>query len=136
MSVSIEAGSLIQFSYPRHNFLGIVNEQLEPRRLMVDRVVDFRDEAPDASCPMEPNLRRGMLLVVGYDLDKHATRRFYVESMVELRELDRGKPLPPLKTTVLKDGRLSERAERPDPRNAFAASFNEQAERFGMTAIA
>lgn len=136
LSVSLEAGSLIQFLYPRHNFVGVVNEHLEPRRVCVRHAVDFRDELPDDSCRREPNLRRGRLLVVGYDLDKHAERRFYVESMSELKPLDTEAERPSLKTTILKEGLPMAPAERPDPRSEFARAFNSQAARFGMTAVA
>lgn len=86
LSVCMEAGSLIQFYYPRHNFSCVVSRQVELRRVRVEKVVDFRDESPDGSYPMEPDLRRGKLLVVGLDLDKNAIRRFYVESMSGLRD--------------------------------------------------
>lgn len=137
LSVRLEAGSLVQFLYPRHNFMCVQNPQIELRRVRVDRVVDFREEAPDGSYPMEPHLRRGKLLVVGYDLDKHATRRFYVESMSELRALDLSpRELPPLRTAIVQDGRLIDLEQRPDPRESFCRHFNQQAEGFGMTAVA
>ena len=46
-------------------------------------------------------------MVVGYDLDKHEPRRFYVESMRELRELELGaRELPPLRVALVKAGAL------------------------------
>lgn len=135
MSVLLEPGSFVQFFYPRHNFRCVQNPQLEPRRVLVTKVVDFRDEAPDGSYPEEPELRRGKLLVVGWDLDKCAVRRFYVESMVDLRGLDRTERLK-VKTTVLKDGVLQEPAEHDDQRQAFAEAFTAQGERYGLQAVA
>lgn len=137
MAVSLEIGSLVQFLYPRHNFRGVVRDTMELRRISVTAVRDIRDDPLTSDDILrEPNLRRGRLLVTGYDLDKHAERSFYVESMAELRELDRTQRRPPLKVAVFKDGQIAEPAERPDPRDDFAASFNEQGRGYGLEAVA
>ena len=128
LSVRLESGSLIQFLYPRHNFTCVATEQRELRRVRVDRVVDFRDEAPDGSYPMEPHLRRGKLLVVGYDLDKHETRRFYVESMTELRPLDlEARPQPRLRTVIVdaEESQFVRFTEMEDPRQVYCDSYND-----------
>lgn len=137
MSVSLTPGSLIQFFYPRHNFIGVRRETQELRRLLVTAVRDTRDEPLEsATFVYEPNLRRGRLIVTGYDLDKHAERSFYVESMSELRELDRKRKLPPLRTVIIREGQIAGEESQPDPRAGFAEHFNSCGQHVGLQAVA
>jgi hypothetical protein len=119
-------GSLVQFSYPRHNFKHVRRTARELRRVRVTAVRDLRDEPLDGDTPMfEPKLARGTILVTGYDLDRHAERSFYVESMNELRPLDlRVIDRPPLRAAIVRDGELRRFTEMPDPRAGFCRAFN------------
>jgi hypothetical protein len=133
LSVSFDFGSIVQFSYPRHNYRHVLHSPMELRRVIVHRVVDFREVEPDGSYPMEPELRRGKLMIVGYDLDRKGVRRFYVESMSELRMLDtEAKPLPPLKAAIVKGAMFDRFTEMPDPRERYCQTFGD----FAIGAVA
>jgi hypothetical protein len=123
----LSVGSLIQFCYPRHNFTGTRRCRLEQRRIRITAVRDLRDEPLDpATLESEPHVRRGKLLVTGYDLDRHAERSFYVESMSELRPLDVTlRPLPPLRAAIIDGEGLVRITEMPDPRERYCQTFNE-----------
>lgn len=75
------------FLYPRHNFHGVLS-RLEPRRLRVEEIRDIR-KVPLAivTVDLQPLLRRGRLLVTGWDLDKQEERSFYADSMKSLEPL-------------------------------------------------
>ena len=76
-----EPGTVISFSYPRHNFHGVLSK-LERRRIQVEAVRDLKREPLDlTTLDIQPLLKRGRFLVVGTDLEKNAERSFYADSM-------------------------------------------------------
>lgn len=82
---SFSVGSVISFSYPRHNYAGC-RRSYESRRLLIQAVRDTAEKPLDSITPtLNPNLNRGRVLVKGIDLDKQAERSFYVERMEDLK---------------------------------------------------
>ena len=80
-------GESYEFDYPRHNFHG-VKTHFERRRIVVTDVRDLMQQPLDPMTGDEqPLLRRGRYLVTGQDLDKHAERSFYVDSMANVTPL-------------------------------------------------
>lgn len=80
-----QPGRAYSFLYPRHNFHGVLS-RLEPRRLLITEIRDLsRDPLDPQTFEIQPLLRRGRWLAIGQDLDRHAERSFYVESMRSLR---------------------------------------------------
>jgi hypothetical protein len=75
-------GSTIRFDYPAANYLGIRRPRFDQRRLKVERVRELAKQPLEpTTIQEEPLLRRGSVLVTGWDLDKHQERSFYLESM-------------------------------------------------------
>ena len=80
-ALRLRPGCAYSFSYPRHNFHGVLSS-LERRRLLVENVRDLKQEPLERQTfDVQPLLRRGRYLVTGQDLDKQQERTFYVESM-------------------------------------------------------
>lgn len=78
---SFRPGECYSFEYPRHNFHG-VRSHFETRRIRVTSVRDVWASPLDrVTIELQPILRRGRLLITGEDLDKHAERSFYVDSI-------------------------------------------------------
>jgi hypothetical protein len=87
------SGKIVRFQYPRHNFIGVRSSN-ETRRIRIDRVRSLDDEPLDpATTELQPLLRRGRRLVLGFDLDRAASRSFYAESMLAVEEIKSGESL-------------------------------------------
>ena len=87
--VRLKRGKAYRFKYPRHNYNGI-QSYLETRRIVVESIRDTSEDHLDPSTEvLNPNLKRGRWLVTGRDIDKGAERSFYLESMTELKRLNR-----------------------------------------------
>jgi hypothetical protein len=85
---SIRPGAVVSFLYPRYNYLGLP-VAVEPRRAKIMAVRDMKGQPLDpTTCQRNPTLRRGRYLVTAEDLDKGEERRFYFESMTEIRKID------------------------------------------------
>jgi len=83
------SGSVLHCSYPTDNRVG-AKTRLEPRRIVVRSERDLRELPLDpVTLRLRPKVRRGQLLIVGYDLDRRRTRKFYFDSMRSLRVSDR-----------------------------------------------
>jgi hypothetical protein len=81
---ALMAGQVVTFLYPAANYRGAC-ERLEPRRLAVEEVRDLTATPLDPlTFVLDPQLRRGRVLVTGIDLDKCERRSFYMESMREV----------------------------------------------------
>ena len=89
MENAIEVGQVIEFSYPRHNYLGVANRSRERRRLRIEQIRSL-DQSPLAPITLssDPLLCRGRRLVTGYDLRRRAERSFYVEQMADVIALE------------------------------------------------
>jgi predicted DNA-binding transcriptional regulator YafY len=82
------SGSVLSCSYPSDNRVGAIT-RLETRRIVLRYERDLRQSPLDpVTLRLRPKVRRGQLLIVGYDLDRRAMRRFYVDSMRGLRVSD------------------------------------------------
>lgn len=82
---SFSVGSVISFSYPRHNYHGIP-QSFESRRLKIESIRSIGEQPLDpVTYDLNPLLKRGRTLVKGLDLDKGEERSFYVESMEDLK---------------------------------------------------
>lgn len=93
-SIDLATGKIVRFEYPAHNFHGVRSNR-EIRRIRIDRVRSLDDEPLHPSTSeLQPLLRRGTQLVIGLDLDKAATRAFYLESMAEIEEIGPDEILP------------------------------------------
>lgn len=78
---SFRPGECYSFEYPRHNFHGVLSH-FETRRIRVTSIRDVWASPLDrVTIELQPILRRGRLLITGEDLDKHAERSFYVDSI-------------------------------------------------------
>lgn len=88
MSTPFSIGSVVQFSYPADNRFG-VRTKLTPRRFLVESVRDT-ELAPIEpwALTLRPDLRRGRVLVTGYDFDRLAPRSFYVSSARSIQPLE------------------------------------------------
>ena len=134
-------GKTIDGLYPAANYRG-VRPRLERRRVRIEAVRDTTLEPLDPiTLIFDPDLRRGRLLVTGFDLDKLAERSFYIESFVELRMIDDGdgQPLTVSIHVVIisgQDGSRIVRVERKESdARAWAESFNQMANGSGAEAI-
>lgn len=85
MCEEFETGSVVEFFYPRHNFVGVLSK-METRRIQVESVRDL-GEMPIAEVTFEiqPLLKRSQFLVTGKDLDRDQERSFYSGSMKSIR---------------------------------------------------
>lgn len=113
-------GQVLEFDYPRHNY-HLVRSGLERRRLLVEKVRDLSAEPLDqVTIQLDPELRRGRLLVTGQDLDKRAERSFYLESMLPFAG-----PRNPWLVVVDGDpSRIVYEAADADEANAWADDWN------------
>lgn len=123
----LEAGNVVEFWYPRHNFEGTNRSCKERRIIVVERVRDLREEPLcELTLQQHASLRRGSLLVIGLDLQKNETRSFYVESMTRLRLAEQPTiPLPPLRIAVIRDGKVARYCDMSDPRQRVCNGFLE-----------
>ena len=83
-----EQGSVLTFSYPSVNRVG-AKTRLETRRLVIEGERDLRQKPLSViSIVRRPTLRRGPLLLWGFDLDRQRPRKFYFDSIRSLRISD------------------------------------------------
>lgn len=88
LPVSLQIGRDYLFGYPRHNFHGVASA-LEWRRVRVTAIRDLVESPLDPlTTTIQPLVKRGRYLVTGLDLDKNVERSFYLDSMVNLQELE------------------------------------------------
>lgn len=82
---SFVVGMWLIFAYPRANYHG-VHTYYERRRILIEEVRRLED-APLAAETLElnPLVRRGPVLVRGFDFDKWDWRSFYASSMRDVR---------------------------------------------------
>jgi hypothetical protein len=82
--IMLRQGSGLRFDYPEANHQGLP-PVLHKRRVIVEDVRDTQEKPLDPiTIEVRPKLKRGRYLVVGYDIDKKAVRRFYLDSMVDI----------------------------------------------------
>jgi len=78
---ALEVGRVVHFEYPAHNRVDLPLEWVF-RRV---RIVSYRFLAAEPleaeSILRRPGVRRGSVLIVGYDLDIGAERKFYLEAI-------------------------------------------------------
>jgi hypothetical protein len=81
-------GNVVIFSYPEDNRVG-VKTRLNPRRIVVRKERDLRESPLESrTIKLDPNRRRGQLLITGFDIDRQRVRRFYFDSMRSLKVSD------------------------------------------------
>lgn len=86
-SLPLRLGCAYTFLYPRYNYTGLPMRQ-EIRRVLIEAVRDTQSEPiHEQTRNSNPLLNRGRTLITGFDLDRDATRSFYVESMSEIQLL-------------------------------------------------
>lgn len=87
IAANLSPGTLIEFHYPTDNRIR-VSTQFSRRRLLIRDVRDM------LACPVEPqyfsrspDLRRGPVLLTGYEWLREDTRSFYVSSMRSIMDV-------------------------------------------------
>jgi hypothetical protein len=84
-----EKNSVLYFSYPSDNRIRRVTK-LEPRRIVIQSVRDLIEQPlEERTIRLNKFLRRGQLLIRGFDLVKQRMRSFYVDSMRSIKESHR-----------------------------------------------
>lgn len=83
---SFSVGQFLEFDYPAANYHVVGNIRWERRRILITRLRDVLVEPVELGIiQADPFLRRGRLLVTGFDCSKLAERSFYRESMNDIR---------------------------------------------------
>ena len=103
----VTVGKCIQFSYARHNYQGI-DQQQEIRRVRITAIRDTRIEPLDeGTVTLRPTLLRGRWLITGEDLDKGEERTFYVERMSDIELIADVEPLETAEYCVIEQRRVA-----------------------------
>lgn len=103
----VRVGCCIRFSYARHNYAGI-DQQQETRRIRITAIRDTRQEPLDAeTLTLRPTLLRGRWLITGEDLDKGVERTFYLERMGDIESIADIEPLETAEYCVVEQSRVA-----------------------------
>lgn len=88
LSASISVGSVLSFAYPTNNRVG-ASTRLCRRRFVVESIRDCAvDPIEPWAIALRPDLRRGRILLIGRDLERHDTRQFYLSSARSVKLID------------------------------------------------
>ena len=121
---ALRIDSVVEFFYPAANYRG-ARFRWERRRLLVEKVRDLTAEPLDPmTVQLDPELRRGRVLVTGQDLDRLGERSFYVDSMRNVRQIEHDGSLDTLPVAFGRPEGTVRVSELPDPRSGFCEAYN------------